>query len=267
MEKFGSGPPNSTGAYELDVTTNNYKTAWREMHVKTDVFCSASLTLPDKAGRQINVGGWTGDALTGVRLYTPSGGPGKNGTTDWQENVNEVALQVPRWYVSAMIMANGSVLVVGGQASNGGAPQDNLEILPRPPGGGLVTLDFLKETNPNNLYPFLAVLPSGGILVIFYNQACVLNEKTFATTKTLPNLPGAVNNAAAGRTYPMEGTAMLLPQHAPYTDPLSVIVCGGSTPGAGIALDNCITTQPDAANPTWTIERMVCVTCFCGTYG
>ena len=55
----------------------------------------------------------------------------------------------------------------------------------------------------------------------------------------------------------MEGTAVLLPQHAPYTDPITVLVCGGSTPAAAIALDNCVSIQTEAENPTWTLERMV----------
>lgn len=50
---------------------------------------------------------------------------------------------------------------------------------------------------------------------------------------------------------------MLLPQVYPYTDPLTVIVCGGSTPFEGAAIDNCASIQPDAPNPVWTIERMV----------
>jgi hypothetical protein len=33
------------------------------------------------------------------------------------------------------------------------------------------------------------------------------------------------------------------------------VVCGGSD--FGIALDNCVSIQPDAPNPTWLIERMV----------
>lgn len=63
------------------------------MHVKTDVFCSGSVVLPDKAGRVLNVGGWSLSSTFGVRLYTPSGSPGVNGTTDWEENVNELSLQ------------------------------------------------------------------------------------------------------------------------------------------------------------------------------
>jgi hypothetical protein len=89
--------PNASfvGAYELDLTlVDEFQLAWREMHVKTDVFCSGSVTLPDKAGRLINVGGWSLDSTFGIRLYTPSGSAGVNGTTDWEENVDELTLQV-----------------------------------------------------------------------------------------------------------------------------------------------------------------------------
>lgn len=257
VEKFGTGEPNSTGAYELDLSQiNNFQAAWRPMHVKTDVFCSAGLVMPDKVGRQINIGGWSGDSLYGIRLYWPDGSPGVASTHDWQENVNELKLQLGRWYPSAMTMTNGSILVVGGEIGSNGPPQPSLEILPTPAGGNTyVPLDFLQRTDPNNLYPFLAVVPSG-IFIAYYNEARILDEKTFATKKTLPNMPGNVNNPGAGRTYPLEGTAMLMPQRAPYTEPLTVLICGGSSTGAGTAIDNCVSTQPEAANPVWTIERM-----------
>ena len=53
------------------------------------------------------------------------------------------------------------------------------------------------------------------------------------------------------------GSAVPLPQFAPYTDPLEILICGGSTIGAGLALDNCVTIAPEAPNATWTLERMV----------
>jgi hypothetical protein len=159
-----------------------------------------------------------------------------------------------------------------------------------------VYLDFLARTAPFNLYPFICVVPSG-IFIAYYNEArskwslylpkycsnsrCrprllkagsidqttdiklpVLDENTFETIKTLPNMPGAVNDPTAGRTYQLEGSMVLLPQHAPYTDPLGVLICGGSTSGGGYAIDNCVTTQPEADKPTWEIERMVCLTAF-----
>jgi hypothetical protein len=49
---------------------------------------------------------------------------------------------------------------------------------------------------------------------------------------------------------------MVLPQHAPYSEPLEVLICGGSVPFTEIALDNCVTIAPDVPNSNWTIERM-----------
>ena len=73
---------------------NNFHLAWREMHLQTDVFCSAAIVLPDKAARILNVGGWSLTSTFGIRLYAPDGSPGVNGTNDWEENPNELQLQV-----------------------------------------------------------------------------------------------------------------------------------------------------------------------------
>lgn len=95
LEKLGTGFPNSTGAYELDLSlVDDFEHAWRELHVHSDVFCSASIILPDKGARQLNVGGWSLESTFGVRLYTPDGTPGVNGSNDWEENFNELHLQV-----------------------------------------------------------------------------------------------------------------------------------------------------------------------------
>jgi hypothetical protein len=44
------------------------------------------LILPDKAGRQMTIGGWFGDANFGVRLYTPDGTAGVKGVNEWAED-------------------------------------------------------------------------------------------------------------------------------------------------------------------------------------
>jgi len=205
MEKGGTGAPNSTGAYELDYQlADDFTKAWRVMHVASDVFCAANLVLPDRKGRVLSVGGWSGDSTQGVRLYTPSGVTGVNGTTDWEEHWDQIHLQQGRWYPGAMQMANGSVLIVGGEEGSNGAPVPTLEILPKVDGGPTyLEMDWLLRTDPNNLYPFTFVLPGGGIFIIYYNEARILDEKTFETTTVLPIIPGSVN-AAGGRTYPME---------------------------------------------------------------
>jgi hypothetical protein len=260
VEKNGnSETAGSTGAYELDLFFQDQpELAWRTMHVETNVFCSASLVLPDKGGRHLNVGGWNYDSVYGIRAYWPDGSPGQPSYHDWDEDWNEIHLIAPRWYPTAMIMTNGSVLVIGGEQGPNGAPSPSLELLPFT-GGGLVNFDWLNRTDPLNLYPFLAVLPSGGIFVAYYNEARILDPVTFNTIKTLPNIPGTVNDFLAGRTYPLEGSMMLMPQYAPYSDPLTVLICGGSSHNGGggaQAIDSCVTTNPDDGNPTWILERM-----------
>ena len=52
--------------------------------------------------------------------------------------------------------------MVGGETGSNAPPNPTLEILPRIPGGDTqVFLDWLNRTDPNNLYPFLHILPSG----------------------------------------------------------------------------------------------------------
>ena len=80
--------------------------------------------------------------------------------------LNGSAVQGGRWYSTALVMSNGSILVMGGEAGAGGAADSTVEIVPRIPGGDTrVTLDFLQRTSPNNLYPFVNILPSGRIFV------------------------------------------------------------------------------------------------------
>ncbi|KAI0102622.1 copper radical oxidase [Nemania sp. FL0031] len=259
VEKHGTQVyDNSSGSFEFDPTlAPQYGTAFRELQLKTDVFCSASLVLPDKAGRQINVGGWSADSLYGVRLFTPQPGLGTNGTNDWEEDVTELALLDARWYPTAMVLSNGSILVMGGENGSDGPMVPTCEILPRPAGVTNSTyLDYLENVEKINSYPFLAVLPSGDLFFAQYNEARLISQADFTTIRMLPQMPGAVNNPESGRNYPLQGTMSLLPQFAPYDKPLTVLICGGTTDGANFGLDNCISTQPEVSGAQWEIERM-----------
>lgn len=71
-----------------------------------------------------------------------------------------------RWYPTAAVLANGSILVMGGETGSNAGPQPNLEILPKPAGGDtVVELPWLARTDPNNLYPFIFVLPTKRVFV------------------------------------------------------------------------------------------------------
>lgn len=265
VEKHGTSTEgNSTGSFEFDPSlAPNYDTAFRELQLKTDVFCSASLVLPDKVGRQINIGGWSVDSLYGIRLFTPNSTLGTQGTTQWEEDVGSLRLIEPRWYPSACMLSNGSMLIIGGENGSDGPMVTSAEILPRPPGVTTSTyLDFLEEAHIKkvNSYPFVTVLPSGNLFFSQYNEARILSQVDFSTIRVLPLMPGAVNNPEAGRNYPLQGTMSLMPLSAPYNKPLEILICGGTTDGANNGLDNCITTQPDEPDFGWVIERMVSVT-------
>ena len=61
----------------------------------------------------------------------------------------------------------------------------------------------------------------------------------------------------AGRTYPWSGAAVILPVKAPYTAPMTVVICGGATVDERIGLDTCVSITPETPNPQWALERMV----------
>lgn len=64
------------------------------------------------------------------------------------------------------MLANGTIVIIGGETGSNAEAQPNLEILPKPPGGDTVVhLEWLARTDPNNLYPFVFVLPSTRIFV------------------------------------------------------------------------------------------------------
>lgn len=71
-------------------------------------------------------------------------------------------------------------------------------------------LDYLQRTDPYNLYPFMAVLPSGGIGIFYYNEARVLDEVTLETKTVLPNIPGAVNRPLGGESRQSHPTFEIL---------------------------------------------------------
>ena len=103
-------------------------------------------------------------------------------------------------------------MVIGGETGSNAGPQPNMEILPKPAGGDTVIfLEWLNRTNPNNLYPFVIILPSTHVFVgerssshfwacwlikdvAYYNEARILDPVTFDTILQLPNIPGAVND-------------------------------------------------------------------------
>ncbi|KAJ3110105.1 hypothetical protein HDU96_006899 [Phlyctochytrium bullatum] len=266
MEKFPfiftGGTHNNTHAYEFDYSFTDPSLAFREMHLESDAFCGAIHMLPDESGRYLSVAGMRDQGIKGVRLYRPTGGPGVNGSTDWEEDWRVIALQKPRWYPGMLQLGNGSFAVIGGTSDAGQTyAESSIEILPSN-GFPLQESTFLKETHPNNLYPFPYVMPSGKILMIADNRAVLMDSATFDVVSELPKIPGnpAGDNGEAlgrgGRTYPNSGASVLLPIMPPYNEPVEVMVCGGSEGCELSAIGNCMRIKPEVENSEWINERM-----------
>jgi hypothetical protein len=259
VEKHGTSDDDTEGSFEFDYTTNIY----RELALKTDVFCSASFTLPDKAGRIINIGGWSAESVYGIRFFTPDSPQGvDNGTNVWEEDYSQLRLFDPRWYPTALVLSNGSILAMGGESGSDAPIVPTAEVLPHPAGVTESTyLDYLERAENigrTNSYPHMAILPSGNIFFTQFNESRLLSQVDFQSIKKLPDMPGQVDNPLTGRNYPLQGTMMVLPQKAPYSDPVEVLICGGTTHEPGNeALDNCVLMAPDVEGAEWTIERMV----------
>ncbi|KAI9199790.1 glyoxal oxidase N-terminus-domain-containing protein [Polychytrium aggregatum] len=255
LERIYGGVLNTTHSYEIDVTTATE----RPLHILSDIFCSAGAILPVPSATLINTGGWSDNALYGIRAFNPCGSNGVSGTCDWIENNQIAKLQVPRWYPSAVTLSNGQIAVIGGltaQTVAGGVNQPTYEFLP--PNGqhnGLRTMKLLVDTNAGNLYPIAIVMPDGKVLVHVKNTH-QLYDQDLNFLSALPNSPVEPSPHGA-RTYPMTGMNALLPLDPANNYAAKVLVCGGGSdfPKTSPALSSCSTL--DYNSQTWSpLETM-----------
>jgi hypothetical protein len=104
--------------------------------------------------------------------------------------------------------------------------------------------------------------------VAYFNQARILDKITYDTVSVMPMIPGTVaGDFNAGRSYPWSGSAVIMPIKAPYTAPVTILICGGATFDR-VGLATCVSISPGTANPQWVIEQMVCSDIvLCGSAG
>ncbi|OZJ01858.1 hypothetical protein BZG36_05153 [Bifiguratus adelaidae] len=161
-----------------------------------------------------------------------------------------------RWYSSAVLMPDNSILFVGGSLNATITPNltnPTYEFMPNPnPNNQPTELPFLTENLPWVLYPALYVMPDGNVF-IFVNQGAQLwNPYNNTVIKRLPNIPGSP------RTYPLTGSAIMLPLRSSTGWRPEFLVCGGSTAlkQNSPADPTCGRISPLDANPTWEMDTM-----------
>ncbi|KAL5550243.1 hypothetical protein UlMin_000419 [Ulmus minor] len=224
----------------LDLQTNQI----RPLMILTDTWCSSGQFLPD--GTLLQTGGDL-DGFRKIRKFEPCE---PNGSCDWVE-LDDVALFEGRWYSTNQILPDGSVIIVGGRGAN------TVEYYP--PRNGAVSLPFLAEaedTQMDNLYPYVHLLPNGQLFIFANNKAASFNYKKNIVIREYPTLEGGPRN------YPSAGSSAMLALEGDYTTAV-IVVCGGAQYGAFIqkstntpAHGSCgriVATSPD---PVWVTEDM-----------
>ncbi|KAJ1566732.1 hypothetical protein HK405_008655 [Cladochytrium tenue] len=183
---------------EYDYSTDTF----RALTLKTNIFCAGGMLLPD--GRLAVIGGaenhsaystevgGLADGMRGVRLLSPSGSPGVEGTADWVDPENPTALLDKRWYPTSITLPDGRLLVMGGsdygvEFNGDWCNTPTYEFLPR--ADDVVAsnpMQFLWDTLPDNLYPAMFVLPSGRVFMFASYKAVLLDPNN--NYNTLPVL-------------------------------------------------------------------------------
>lgn len=217
----------------------------RPLKILTDTWCSSGQFLPD--GTLLQTGGGL-DGIKKIRKLDPCE---INGSCDWEE-LNDVELTQGRWYATNQILPDGSVIIVGGKASN------TVEFYP-PRQNGAVSFPFLVETEDkqmDNLYPYVHLLPNGNLFV-FANTKAVMYD--FAGNKVIREYPPLDGGP---RNYPSAGSSAMLALQGDYSA-AEIVICGGAQYGAFLersvdtpAHGSCgriLATGPD---PVWEMEDM-----------
>jgi hypothetical protein len=250
-------------------------------HLQSNSFCAGGAFLAN--GTLVNVGGnpvvedHTAPADFGdtggtqaVRLFAPCDAPDAAGC-DIAEYPERVRLSSPRWYATVLRIDDGSAMILGGSTRGGwmnNKTTNNPTVEYFPPknlhgaNGMPVRLQFLIDTLNSNLFPIAFALPDGTVFVAANRDAMIYDWKQNKEQR-LPSLPNGVRV-----TYPMAGTALLLPLDPSNGYAPEVLICGGSTlddkqPSYKLsakdpASDQCsrllLTTAGIAAG--WQVERM-----------
>ncbi|CAK9870198.1 unnamed protein product [Sphagnum jensenii] len=223
----------------------------RPLTIQTDTWCSSGAFRAD--GTLVQTGG-DADGAQMIRYFAPCA-PG--GTCDWVEDA-QTHLQVRRWYASNQLLADGTVLIVGGQGVF------SYEFVPPQQSDAQVSLPFLQATlkapgDEDNLYPFVHMLPNGNLFIFARRDSILLDVSSGAVLQNYPTMPGT-----EARNYPATGSSVMLPlDSANGFTTATILVCGGgnenafSNPQAQLpASSTCGLLEATATNPQWTMLNM-----------
>ncbi|KAF7322500.1 hypothetical protein HMN09_00028500 [Mycena chlorophos] len=248
---------------------------------QSNSFCAGGTFLSN--GTLVNVGGnpvvedKTGaadfgdvDGLQAIRLFEPCLSSKADGCEIYEDH-DRIRMASPRWYNTVLRIQDGSAMIIGGSKKGGwmnNATTNNPTIEYYPPksihgSNGLpINFPFLTDTLNANLFPHAFVLPDGKVFIAANTQVTIY-DWVKNTEQRLPAIPNGVRV-----TYPMAGTAVLLPLSPRNDYTPEVLICGGSTiddnkPGYEISSDDPASAQcvrmvltNDGIAKGWEVETM-----------
>lgn len=212
------------------------------LRVDSNSFCAGGSFLGN--GTLVNVGGnevikgFTAsadfgymDGMQAVRIFEPCDAEDGSGC-GFYEHHTRLRLASPRWYNTVVRISDGSAMIIGG-CKRGGYINDatvnnpTLEYFPpkniHGSNGLPIHLPFLVDTLNANLFPIVFSLPDGKLFMAA-NQGAMIYDWQNNQERRLPGIPNGVRI-----TYPMAGTALLLPLSPENGYTPEILVCGGST--------------------------------------
>ncbi|KAL4246063.1 Copper radical oxidase [Abortiporus biennis] len=253
----------------------------KPLAIQSNSFCAGGTFLSN--GTLINVGGnpvvedntsaadfGDLDGLQAVRIFEPCESDDVEKCAIY-ENHSRIRMASPRWYTTALRISDGSAMIIGGSTKGGwinNSTTNNPTIEYFPPknihgSNGLpIHLPFLVDTLNSNLFPIAFSLPDGNIFMAANRDAMIYNWKTNSEQR-LPRIPNGVRV-----TYPMTGTALLLPLSTDNNYAPEILLCGGSTvddtrPGYDISSQEPASAQcsrmlltEDGIAAGWQVEQM-----------
>ncbi|KAJ3762681.1 copper radical oxidase [Lentinula raphanica] len=248
------------------------------LDMQSNSFCAGGSFLSN--GTLINVGGnpvvedYTSaadfgdlDGLQALRIVEPC----DDGHCIVSEYHDSVRMASPRWYNTVLRIDDGSAMIIGGSKKGGwinNATVNNptYEYYPSKDihgSNGLpIHSPFLEDTLNSNLFPIAFSLPDGRVFLAANNDAMIYDWKT-NTEERLPPIPNGVRV-----TYPMTGTALLLPLSSENDYTPEVLICGGSTvddkkPGSEISSQDAASSQcsrlvlsKEGIQKGWEVDHM-----------
>jgi hypothetical protein len=239
----------------------------RPLDVRSNSFCAGGSFLSN--GSLINVGGnpvvvdRTGAAdfgdtngIQAIRLFHPDQCDDRGRGCDIIEMPHRLRLATPRWYNTVLRLDDGSAMILGGSIRGGwinNATTNNPTIEYFPPknihgfNGLPIPSQFLADTLNSNLFPIAILLPDSRVFVAANQDAMIYDWKANIEQR-LPRIPHGVRV-----TYPMTGTATLLPLSSDNNYIPVVLICGGSAVDDTRGGDD-IDSQEAASNQCISIE-------------